>query len=119
MADKIDKDTAIKEDSINGIPGKVIDRLDNEQLKTVLVGNNDAEHERRKAGKLGVLLGADTRNASIHIALVICIILLALCLMDLIHSFWVNTTLTSEIWQLIFPVITLSLGYIFGKGNGE
>ena len=116
MGDKIDKGI-LNNNSINGIPEHVISRLNDKQLQTVLIGNNDAEREKRKAGKLGEFFGADTENASIHVALVICIVLILLCVMDLIHSFWVEGTLTSEVWEMIFPVITLSLGYIFGKGE--
>lgn len=114
--DKINKG-AIENDSINGIPGKYIDRLNDEQLQMVLDGNNSAEREKRNAGKFGEWLGSNTKNASIHIALIICITLMVFCAIDLIHSFCPEQSLTSEIWQLIFPVITLSLGYIFGKGE--
>jgi hypothetical protein len=49
----------------------------------------------------------------------ISIVSLFFCGIDLIHSFLSNQTITSEIWNLIFPVITLSLGYIFGKGESN
>lgn len=118
MGDKIDKG-AVNNNSINGIPEQVIDKLNDKQLQTVLIGNNDAEREKRKAGKLGEFFGSDTKNASIHVALVICVVLIILCVIDLIHSFFRDGTLTSEVWELIFPVITLSLGYIFGKGESK
>ncbi len=114
--DKISEST-IENDSINGIPGKYIDKLNEEQLQTILDGNNDAEKDKRNAGKFGTWLGSNTKNASIHVALIICIIMLLFCAIDLIHSFFPEQTLTSEIWQLIFPIVTLALGYIFGKGE--
>ena len=119
MADnKIDKSN-IEYDSINGVPGKYIDKLNGEQLQAVLDANNAAEQSRIDAGKFGDLLGTNTKNASIHIALIICSAMIVLCLLDLLHSFCKDQTLTSEIWQLIFPVVTLSLGYIFGKGESK
>ena len=93
-------------------------RVDSDAKKDILIaGNNERQNKKQDGGKLGEWFGANTKNASIHIAFVICFILLIICLCDLVHSFCSNTTLTSEIWDLIFPVITLALGYIFGKGE--
>ena len=37
---------------------------------------------------------------------------------DLFQStFGKDNVITAEIWNLIFPIVTLALGYIFGKGE--
>lgn len=115
---KINENTYV-EDSLNGIPGKYIDKLNNEQLQAVIDGKNDADKTKREGGKFGEWIGTNTKNASIHSALIICIILLTFCGLDLIKSFWPKQGINSEVWNLIFPVITLALGYIFGKGENE
>ncbi len=118
MENKINKnavDTAV----INGIPEKSFNKLSDEQKNIVLTGNNDINRKDKDAGKFGKLLGANPQNAAIHIAFIICGVLLLFCIIDLIHSFYPEQELTSEMWNLIFPIITLALGYIFGKGENK
>lgn len=116
MADTINKNT-VPDGTINGISESSFDKLNDDQKQIVLAGNNSVVNKEKDAGKMGKFLGANTKNASIHIALLICIALLILCIIDLLHSYTPEQKLTSEVWNLIFPVITLALGYIFGKGK--
>ncbi len=109
--------SAISADNINGVSTESFNKLNDEQKTIVLNGNNDAIAKDKDAGLLGRFLGSNTKNATIHIALIICIILLFICLVDMVHAFWVNKVITSEIWNLVFPIITLALGYIFGKSD--
>lgn len=44
---KIDE-SALKADSINGIPAKYIDKLNDEQLQAVIDGKNDADKNKRE-----------------------------------------------------------------------
>ena len=48
---KINENTYV-EDSLNGIPGKYIDKLNNEQLQAVIDGKNDADKTKREGGNL-------------------------------------------------------------------
>ena len=116
MADKINEST-VENNIINGISEDSFNKLNDEQKSIVLTGNNDAQNRNKDGGWLGQIFGVNTRNSSIHIAFIICIVLLLFCCIDLLHSFCKGNTLTSEIWNLIFPVVTLALGYIFGKGE--
>lgn len=118
MADKINEN-ALPDGTINGISEQSFNKLSDEQKNIVLAGNNDAIIKDKDSGKMGQILGANTKNASIHIALIICGVLLLFCGIDLIHSFFPKQVLSSEMWNLIFPVVTLALGYIFGKGENE
>lgn len=116
MGDKINKNT-IDANSINGISEKSFNKLSDEQKNIVLSGNNETQNKNKEGGLLGRLLGANTKNASVHIAFVVCFMLLFFCGADLFHSFCENNTLSSEVWDKVFPVITLALGYVFGKGE--
>ena len=67
-------------------------------------------------GKVGWLFGSSD-NSSKNIAAVICFVLL-LAIIGM--SCWVygmdkDKSFIASLWQLVLPVITLSLGYIFGK----
>lgn len=106
--------SSLGKNSINGIP---TDRLNDEHLQSVIDGKNAVDKNKLKAGKFGELLGTNIKNESIHIALIICVILLFFCLADLILSFWTQRTINMDLWNLVIPVITLSLGYIFGKSE--
>ena len=114
--DKIN-DNALNTNSINGISETSFNKLNDEQKNIILAGFNDANSKDKEGGILGRLLGTNTKNASIHIAFIICVVLLAYCGIDLIHSFCPKANLSTEVWEKIFPVVTLALGYIFGKGE--
>ena len=67
-------------------------------------------------GKIGWIFGS-SENSSKNIAAVICFTLL-LAIIGM--SWWVyyvdkDKSFIASLWQLVLPVITLSLGYIFGK----
>ena len=116
MNDRINKSDLTK-NSINGISEKSFNKLDAEQKTIVLTGNNETQNRSKNGGWFGKVFGINTRNSSIHIAFIICCVLLLFCGIDLIHSFLGDNTLTPEVWNLVFPIITLALGYIFGKGE--
>lgn len=116
MTDKINNNTS-NYNNINGISEKSFNKLNDEQKNTVLTGNNETQNKDKDGGCFGKILGANTRNASIHIAFIICCVLLLFCGIDLFHSFGKDNVITAEIWNLIFPIVTLALGYIFGKGE--
>lgn len=67
-------------------------------------------------GKVGWVFGT-SENSSKNIAAVICFILLFAVIG---MSCWIyymdkDKSFIANLWQLVLPVITLSLGYIFGK----
>lgn len=67
-------------------------------------------------GKVGWLFGASD-NSSKNIAAVICFILLLAVIVMSCLVYWADKdkSFIANLWQLVLPVITLSLGYIFGK----
>lgn len=116
MADKINKSTS---GTIGGIHPREFNKLTDEQKKIAIIGDNEFKTKKQEGGVLGEFFGTNIKNASIHIAFVICIVLLIFCGVDLVHSFFGKNKITSEMWNLIFPVVTLALGYIFGKGENK
>lgn len=116
--DKINEST-VSQDLINGIAEHSFNKLNDEQKNIVLASASLEKQKKQDSGIIGKLIGANTHNASINIALIICCILLVFCEIDLFHSFFPKQEITSEMWNLIFPVVTLALGYIFGKGKND
>lgn len=98
-----------------GIPESLLPRLNDDQITQVIIGNNADRQRERDAGLIGKLVGAHTDNASINVALTICSVCLFLCASDLVASFFVGHAVNLEMWNTILPVVTLALGYIFGK----
>lgn len=68
-------------------------------------------------GLLGKFFGNKKENSSMHIAFTICCILLLFCCVDIIHALWIGKSAYTELVKNIIPVVTLALGYIFGKGE--
>ena len=118
MKDELNTSTMPVEQMINGVPRGCFDQLDKESQEIVLTGNNIRSEKEKDSGKLGEFLGANPRNASIHCALIVCLCLLLFCLIDIIRAvFKDGFSITKDMWEYIVPIITLALGYIFGKGG--
>lgn len=79
----------------------------------------DAVHEdkSKESGIMGKFLGTRATNVAMHIGFIICIFLLITWAIDLVHSYLIRENINLELTQLILPVVTLYLGYIFGKGG--
>lgn len=61
-----------------------------------------------KAGKIGKCIGYQD-GASQNVAFIICIsLLLCAVLLSLCKAYY-------DIWSIVIPVLTLALGYLFGK----
>lgn len=74
------------------------------------------ESKTKEGGSMGKIFGTRPENVSMHIALILCLILLLYCGIDLLASVVLNRAINSELWNTIMPVVTLALGFIFGKG---
>lgn len=72
--------------------------------------------KEKDLGWIGSFFGS-SENSSKNIAAMICLILLfAVIIMSFVVYFLEkDTDFISKLWQIVMPVITLSLGYIFGK----
>lgn len=67
-------------------------------------------------GLIGNLFGSSD-NSSKNIAAIICLILLfaVIAMSCLVYCLDRDKDFISTLWQIVMPVITLALGYIFGK----
>ena len=86
----------------------------NLQNKIIDTVHNDREKD---GGVVGKFLGNKSANASINISFILCVLLVLILIMDFIHSYFINESINMELVNKIIPVITLSIGYIFGKGS--
>lgn len=81
-----------------------------------MIINGINENKAKEGGFMGRLFGTKPDNVSMHIAFTLCIILLLYCGIDLIGSLFAGREINSELWNTVIPVVTLALGFIFGKG---
>ena len=73
--------------------------------------------KEKDGGVMGKFLGNKPANASMNICLILCVLLIIILLVDIIHSYCVSEDINMELVNTVVPVITLSMGYIFGKGS--
>lgn len=82
----------------------------------------EAQHKQeiriknKDLGWIGFIFGT-TENASKNIAALICFILIigSIVFSCIIYNCGTDNKFIETIWQISMPVVTLSLGYIFGK----
>lgn len=107
MPDKI-SDSPIKQlcdiaitEEFNGLRPEIQSRIIEE------ISSNSASRE--DGGIMGKIFGNKKENAAIHIALVICVLLVIIGVIC-------NAT-GKDYWNVIIPALTTGMGYIFGKGD--
>lgn len=66
---------------------------------------------------MGKFFGTKKENAEMNIAFTICAMLIILCMIDVIHAAWSGESTYTELVKGVIPLITASMGYIFGKSN--
>lgn len=73
--------------------------------------------KEKDGGAMGKFLANKPANASVNIGFVVCVILIAVLVIDIVHSYCVSESINMDLVKTVVPVITLSMGYIFGKGS--
>ena len=66
-------------------------------------------------GLMGKLLGSKPANLAIHVVLILCLALLLVILVDNLHAYRAGNAINMELVTVIIPVISLAIGYIFGR----
>ena len=87
------------------------------QLKLQMAQHDqEAKMKNKELGWIGVLFGT-AENASKNIAALISLILIirSIVFSCVIYRSGADNSFIETIWQRALPVVTLSLGYIFGK----
>lgn len=104
-----------KEDSISVLVGSEnFLSLDSELQHKIIA--SVTEEKAKKGGLIGKFLGTEPTNVSMHIALILCGLLVVLLGVDFAHAYATEQVINMDLVGTIIPVVTLSLGYIFGKG---
>lgn len=85
--------------------------LQNKIIDTVYNGRE------KDGGVVGKFLGNKFANAAINISFILCALLVLILIIDSIHSYLISESINMDLVDRIIPVITLSIGYIFGKGS--
>ena len=101
---------------------KTENRLQEEAFEASLAKQKlDNEAEKGRRGWIGSIWG-DGNNSAINIA---GILIIALLIIGAVYTFvmigrsWDKTHLqVLDFWKIIVPLITLALGYLFGKRQG-
>ena len=88
-------------------------KLDQEIQAQII--NSVQDNKKQEAGLLGKIFGTKPVNIAMNIAFIICAILLLFVTIDIIRACILNQSFNLELFEKILPVITLSLGYIFGR----
>lgn len=115
MADGINRNN---DDSIiNVISSDGFSCLPDELQKITI--NSIRENREKDGGFMGKFFGIKKENAAMNIAVTICILLLLLCGIDVIHSIFSDDEMNMNLVNTIIPVISLALGFIFGKGSSK
>jgi hypothetical protein len=106
------------ENSINDIVGNEGFSKLNPELQDQIVTLIEKGKEK-DGGFLGRFFGIKPINVAMHIGFVICAMLISVVIIDAIHSYFIGQSINLELLEFVFPIITLSLGYIFGKGSNS
>ena len=68
--------------------------------------------EQKKKGLLDNFFGL---KPEIYMAFIICVLIIIIACILSFMEYKITKTFSYEIWKQIVPIITLALGYIFGK----
>lgn len=104
--------------SLNGIPVEKLDKFSSSQINELLAGHNKMKSKDKDCGTIGNFIGASPKNAAINIACIVCIGFMLCCLLDVgLVLFEKKESINSEMWKFISPIITMIMGYMFGRGK--
>jgi len=78
------------------------------------VDSDILEEKKIQVGKIGVIFGAK-ENAPNNITGTLVLLLVGSGIVVQLIQFFSCNNLASEYWKIISPIITLALGYLFGK----
>lgn len=89
-------------------------RLDPDVQKRII--DTVSQSKDRPGGFLGRLLGSRSANLAIQTVLILCLALLLVVIVDNLHAYRVGGDINMELINIVIPVISLAIGYIFGRG---
>ena len=84
--------------------------MQNKVIDTMLVV------KERDGGLVGKLIGINPSNVTLNIVFCVIFLLFLFLLVEVGHSYYICNHIDKDLVKVIIPAITLSLGYIFGRG---
>ena len=87
-----------------------------EELQTTALTSVEKERTS-ESGMFGKMFGTKKENMAINVAFCMCLLIFILCIADMVRAFKCGESGYTELVKGCIPVFTLTLGYIFGKGN--
>ena len=100
---------------IGSMPSSAFNLLNDGQKEIYLAGYNDIQNKEKEGGFVGRVIGTNTKNATVNTAFILILLLLLYCIVDMIGAYLRCKPFEYKSFDMVLPVITLALGYIFGK----
>ena len=100
---------------IHGIGQDTFNGLNDELKGRVILGHNNVLSKAKDGGWIGTVIGTNIKNATINGAFVLIFLLFLCCALDMVMRYRSSGEFKYELYKMVLPVITLALGYIFGK----
>lgn len=117
MSDHLDK-APLPDDVLTSLANpEVLNQLSESNQKTLIEGI--ANSKDKDGGIMGKLFGNKKENAAMNIAFWLCMMLLLFCIMDICGSIKSGVNTYTDLVKNIIPIISLTLGYILGKGESK
>lgn len=110
----------VNENNISIDVASVIDREDFIKLDTAVqnkIIDGKREENKHKLGMVGEWFGTNPMQIAMYGALIIALIMLLIVLLDFICYRYSGYVMNMELVDKIFSIITLILGYLFGRGK--
>ncbi|MDO4922005.1 MAG: hypothetical protein Q4E64_09310 [Phascolarctobacterium sp.] len=105
-------------DKVGGLSTSTFDHLNEDQKGEVLSSHNSIQQKEKDSGWIGKVIGANIKNAAFNTAFLICLFALVICGIDLIFGYVCRRgNINAEIWKILIPIVSVALGYIFGKSK--
>ena len=77
--------------------------------------NASIDNKKSDAGIIGSFLGTAPQNVSLNIVFIICVILLLILSFLIGCSELLKKDINMDLVSIILPIISLTIGYLFGK----
>lgn len=117
MAGSLNKNPLNSDNIVNIISSDKFVEYEPEMQQEIL--NKIEKLNQRDGGFVGKFFGNKKELTSMNIAATICILLILICGIDVMHTIFSESELHMDLISAIIPVVSLSLGFIFGKSSGK
>ena len=91
--------------------------MSEENQKAAISSIDNANNTEKEGGWMGRFFGTKKENAAMNVAFSICALLILLCAIDAIHAMYVGANAYTELIKNVLPIISLAIGFIFGKSE--